>query len=131
MVALVALAVASLAWQPPLLPQRLDPHAVGSEGKRVAVAPLLCAARSGEELLPPPPPPFEPPALSKLLPLAVLMMVPLAWGTYGVAIKELYLLEAPPPELFFTVLNYIVSSITLTSATPHVFSAQSPTLCTL
>lgn len=65
-----------------------------------------------------PPPPLllaatEPPTLeprANVLPLAVLMLVPVAWGTYGVAIKSLYELEAPPPELLFTLLNYLVSS---------------------
>ena len=111
----LGLVMGSLAWQPTLMVQPLDAHARDGAHPRVRFAPLLCAARSGDELLPPRPPRADPPGSSTLLPLAVLMMVPLAWGTYGVAIKELYLLEAPPPELFFTVLNYVVSSITLTS----------------
>lgn len=44
----------------------------------------------------------------------VLCLVPVAWGTYGPAIKILYGLSAPPPELLFAMLNYIVSSSTLT-----------------
>lgn len=38
---------------------------------------------------------MEPP--NKLLPFAVLLLVPVAWGTYGVAIKQLFALEVPPP----------------------------------
>ena len=53
-----------------------------------------------------PPPPFPPPLL-------VLLLVPLAWGTYGPAVKTLYTLDAPPPELAFNWLNYIVSSSAL------------------
>ena len=48
-----------------------------------------------------------------LAPLVVLSLVPLAWGTYGPAIKSLYSLEAPPPELLFNWMNYVVSAATL------------------
>ena len=48
-----------------------------------------------------------------LAPLVVLSLVPLAWGTYGPAIKLLYSLEAPPPELLFNWMNYVVSAATL------------------
>lgn len=54
--------------------------------------------------------PSPPPVSSGLL---VLCLVPLAWGTYGPAIKALYALDAPPPELLFSVLNYCVSSSAL------------------
>jgi len=40
----------------------------------------------------------------------VLALVPLAWGTYGPAIKSLYSLDAPPPELLYNVINYVVSA---------------------
>ena len=44
-----------------------------------------------------PPPLSEPPNQPRLLPLAVLLLVPAAWGTYGVAIKQLFALDVPPP----------------------------------
>ncbi|KAL1506929.1 hypothetical protein AB1Y20_007793 [Prymnesium parvum] len=50
--------------------------------------------------------------------LLVLALVPLAWGTYGPAIKTLYALDAPPPELLFSALNYVVSAAALTAAAP-------------
>ncbi len=52
-------------------------------------------------------------AAPRLAPLVVLSLVPLAWGTYGPAIKSLYSLEAPPPELLFNLMNYVVSAATL------------------
>lgn len=45
--------------------------------------------------------------------LLVLMLVPVAWGTYGPSVKELYALDAPPPELLFSVLSYVVSVCSL------------------
>jgi len=48
----------------------------------------------------PPAPPLAKvpgPNTPALLPLAVLMLVPVAWGTYGVAIKSLFALDVPPP----------------------------------
>jgi drug/metabolite transporter (DMT)-like permease len=49
--------------------------------------------------------------------LLVLLLVPLAWGTYGPAVKSLYALEAPPPELMFNWMNYIVASSSLAAVT--------------
>ena len=86
---------ATLAWQAhaipqsrrPLLPQR---------------SPALL--RSAEELQGQPP----------LLPLAVLMLVPVAWGTFGVAVKTIKAkVGAPPPELAFSVMQYVVASSAL------------------
>lgn len=57
--------------------------------------------------------PIPPPSPGPFPPLLILLLVPLAWGTYGPAVKSIYALEAPPPELAFNWLNYIVSSSTL------------------
>ena len=46
------------------------------------------------ELLAHAPGPKKSPAV---LPLALLLLVPVAWGTYGVAIKSLFALDVPPP----------------------------------
>lgn len=73
-----------------------------------ALANSLDAKSYPEEEREPPQPPSQP-----FPPLLVLLLVPLAWGTYGPAVKSLYALEAPPPELAFNWLNYIVSSSTL------------------
>ena len=48
-----------------------------------------------------------------LLPLGVLMLVPVAWGTFGVAVKTIAKVGAPPPELAFSVMQYIVASSAL------------------
>ena len=86
---------ATLAWQAhaipqsrrPLLPQR---------------SPALL--RSAGELQDQPP----------LLPLGVLMLVPVAWGTFGVAVKTIKAkVGAPPPELAFSVMQYVVASSAL------------------
>jgi hypothetical protein len=58
---------------------------------------------------------------SSLLPFGVLMMVPVAWGTYGVSIKSCYALTSPPPELAFGLLQYVISSSVLSFA---LFAAQ-------
>ena len=66
-----------------------------------------------ESLREPSPPEMPPEKPRSLPPLLVLMLVPLAWGTYGPSIKSLYSLDAPPPELLFSVLNYVVSASSL------------------
>ena len=58
---------------------------------------------------------------SSLLPFGVLMMVPVAWGTYGVSVKSCYALTSPPPELAFGLLQYVISSSVLSFA---LFAAQ-------
>eukprot|EP00965_Chrysotila_dentata_P262821 6214681-Pleurochrysis_carterae.AAC.9 len=57
-----------------------------------------------------------------ILPIVALLLVPVSWGTYGVTIKQLYSVSAPPPELLFAVLNYITSSAALALAS-SVFQA--------
>ena len=41
------------------------------------------------------------------------MLVPVAWGTFGVAVKAIAKVSAPPPELAFSVMQYVVSSSAL------------------
>ena len=71
-------------------------------------SPVASAAERGQAPLP-----AEP---SSLLPFLVLNTVPIAWGTYGVAIKSLYALDAPPPEVSFTFANYVVSALAVSAA---------------
>ena len=49
-------------------------------------------------------------------PLLVFILVPVAWGTYPVAVKKLYDLPAPPPEFLFILLNGFISSVATWSA---------------
>ena len=70
--------------------------------------PLASAAERGQAPLP-----AEP---SSLLPFLVLNTVPIVWGTYGVAIKSLYALDAPPPEVSLTFANYVVSALAVSAA---------------
>ncbi len=73
--------------------------------------PLLSAdaAFKGSPDEPPPPAPSK----AGVRQLLVLLAVPLAWGTYGPSVKSLYALDAPPPELLFTTMTYVVSSSAL------------------
>ena len=86
---------ATLAWQAHATPQSRRP-----------LLPVRIPAqmlRPAEELQNQPP----------LLPLGVLMLVPVAWGTFGVAVKTIAKVGAPPPELAFSVMQYIVASSAL------------------
>ena len=67
-------------------------------------------------------PPLPPPSRG----LAVLGLVPVAWGTYGPAIKTLYALDSPPPELLFAVLNYVISAAALTVVSSILSQSPSP-----
>ena len=80
----------------------LHPRGCAVGASRCAVS--LVATDKMDVSDPPPPP---------LSPFLVLALVPLAWGTYGPAIKTMYSLDAPPPELAFNFLNYVVSSLAL------------------
>ena len=87
---------ATLAWQAHATPL----------SRRLPLLPLRSPAqmlRPAEELHQAP----------SLLPLGVPMLVPVAWGTFGVAVKSIARLGAPPPELAFSVMQYIVSSSAL------------------
>lgn len=44
---------------------------------------------------------------------AVLLSVPVAWGTYGPAVRFMYALEQPVPGLLFATLYYICAFATL------------------
>jgi len=85
---------ATLAWQAHATPQSRRP-----------LLPLRSTAllRPAGELQNQPP----------LLPLGVLMLVPVAWGTFGVAVKAVAKVGAPPPELAFSVMQYVVASSAL------------------
>ena len=58
----------------------------------------------------------SPPPARRAMPLAMLLLAPLAMGTYGVAVKCLFALPTPPPELLFTLINYLVSSTAVAAA---------------
>ena len=87
---------ATLAWQAQATPQSRRP--------------LLLPLRSPPRMLRPAEDLENQPSL---LPLGVLMLVPVAWGTFGVAVKAIARVGAPPPELAFSVMQYIVSSSAL------------------
>lgn len=54
---------------------------------------------------------------SKLLPYFVLALVPVMWGTYAPAVKQLYsLADIPPPSVFFNFLTYLASVVVLNIA---------------
>lgn len=45
--------------------------------------------------------------------IAVLLTVPLAWGTYNPVVKYLYTIDPPVPGLIFSAAYYIVAALTL------------------
>ena len=53
--------------------------------------------------------PATPPDVPTAARVAVLLSVPVAWGTYAPAVKAVYALPAPPPGVVFSLAYYVVA----------------------
>lgn len=67
----------------------------------------------------------NPPA-DRLVGIAVLLTVPLVWGTYNPVVKFLYTLQPPVPGLIFSAAYYIVAAVTLWGILAFLFKQQQP-----
>ena len=59
--------------------------------------------------------PATPPDVPTAARVAVLLSVPVAWGTYAPAVKAVYALPAPPPGVVFSLAYYVVALACLRS----------------